>query len=183
MTRVVSLSGMLALVLMFSGCEREEDPYRRQADNAPGSAQEMPAPADVAEAPADAQVTNSGLAYVILEDAGGHASPRVSDTVTVHYTGWTTDGQMFDSSVVRGEPATFPLDRLIPGWQEAIPLMKVGDTFRFWIPGHLAYDNSPRPDAPRGTLVFDIQLIAMEQEDVGGGTQDEDTFENRSEQL
>lgn len=137
---------------------REESPERQDA---------MPAPDDVASPPADATVTESGLAYIILEDSGGTAQPQIDDVVTVHYTGWTTDGRMFDSSVVRGEPATFPLNQLIPGWQEAIPLMSVGDRFRFWIPGRLAYDNSTRPGAPKGTLVFDIELIAIEATGTG----------------
>src|SRR5690606_35047253 len=119
-------------------------------------------PENVAAAPAEATKTPSGLAYIVLNDAPGTDAATVQDTVTVHYTGWTTDGQMFDSSVTRGEPATFPLNQLIPGWQEAIPLMTVGDTYRFWIPGSLAYDNSTRPGAPKGTLVFDIELIGVQ---------------------
>ena len=63
--------------------------------------------------------------------------------VTVHYTGWTTDGKMFDSSVVRGTPATFPLDRVIAGWTEGVPLMVVGEKRRFWIPQNLAYQGQP----------------------------------------
>jgi peptidylprolyl isomerase len=82
----------------------------------------------------------------------------LDDDVTVHYTGWTTDGVMFDSSVPGGSPVTFPLGRLILGWQEGIQLMQLGDRFRFWVPGALAYDNSSRSDAPRGTLVFDVEL-------------------------
>ena len=79
----------------------------------------------------------------------------------MHYSGWTTDGQMFDSSVVRNEPATFPLDRVIAGWTEGVQLMVVGETRRFWIPGALAYDNSPRPGAPKGMLVFDVELLKI----------------------
>ncbi|HVV51590.1 MAG TPA: FKBP-type peptidyl-prolyl cis-trans isomerase, partial [Polyangia bacterium] len=77
------------------------------------------------------------------------------------YSGWTTDGKMFDSSVTRGEPATFPLKGVIPGWTEGLQLMTVGEKIRFWIPGNLAYDNSPRPGAPHGTLVFDVELLAI----------------------
>lgn len=68
---------------------------------------------------------------------------------------------MFDSSVVRNEPATFPLNRVIPGWTEGVQLMVVGEKRRFWIPGALAYDNSPRPGAPKGMLVFDVELLAI----------------------
>lgn len=120
--------------------------------------QSIPAPADVAKAPANATVTASGLAYRVLTAGTGKTHPPADAIVTVDYTGWTTDGKMFDSSVVRGQPATFPLNRLIKGWQEAIPLLVKGETARFWIPGKLAYDNSTRPGAPKGTLVFDITL-------------------------
>jgi hypothetical protein len=68
----------------------------------------------------------------------------------VHYSGWTTDGKMFDSSVRAAMPATFPLNGVIPGWTEGVQLMVVGEKTRFWIPGNLAYDNSPRPGAPKG---------------------------------
>ena len=78
--------------------------------------------------------------------------------VTVHYTGWTTDGKMFDSSVTRGEPATFPLDQVIAGWTEGVQLMVVGETRRFWIPEALAYDGQRDP---RGMLVFDVELISF----------------------
>ena len=81
--------------------------------------------------------------------------------VTVHYTGWTTDGRMFDSSVTRNEPATFPLGRVIKGWTEGVQLMVVGEKRRFWIPGSLAYDNSTRPGVPKGMLVFDVELLAI----------------------
>lgn len=124
--------------------------------------QAVPAPENVAAPPEDAEKTENGVAYVVLDDQATNVSPATTDVVTVHYTGWTTDGAMFDSSVARGEPATFPLDQLIPGWQEAVPLMTVGDKYRFWIPGELAYDNSNRPGAPKGMLVFDIELIDVQ---------------------
>jgi peptidylprolyl isomerase len=117
------------------------------------------APPDVAAPPADALRTSSGLASKVLRVGLGSIHPRPTSTVRVHYTGWTTDGKMFDSSVARGEPAEFPLDAVIPGWTEGVQLMVAGEKRRFWIPGSLAYDNSPRPDAPRGMLVFDIELL------------------------
>ena len=81
----------------------------------------------------------------------------------MHYTGWTTDGKMFDSSVVRGSPSSFSLNAVIPGWTEGVQLMKKGDTFRFWIPGKLAYGDKPkRPGAPAGTLVFDVELLQIQ---------------------
>ena len=80
--------------------------------------------------------------------------------VEVHYSGWTTDGKMFDSSVVRGSTAKFPLNRVIKGWTEGVQLMVKGEKRRFWIPGKLAYGDTPkRPGAPAGTLVFDVELF------------------------
>ncbi len=83
----------------------------------------------------------------------------VRDSVTVHYTGWTTDGEMFDSSIQRGTPATFPLNRVIPGWTEGVALMVVGEKTRFWIPEELAY--AGKPGAPAGMLVFDVELLEI----------------------
>ena len=126
-----------------------------------GGQSALPPPDNVDAPPADARQTDSGIAYIVLDEgpADETAHPTVADTVTVHYTGWQTDGRMFDSSVLRNQPAEFPLARLIPGWQEAIPLMTRGDHYRFWIPEDLAYGKSNRPGAPQGMLVFDIELI------------------------
>lgn len=118
-------------------------------------------PPDVAAAPADAMRTASGLAYKVLASGQGGARPSPGDIVLVHYTGWTPDGRVFDSSVTRGSRATLPLERVIPGWQEGMLLMARGDRFRFWIPGGLAYDPSPVPGAPRGMLVFDVTLYGF----------------------
>jgi hypothetical protein len=120
---------------------------------------EIAAPADVAGPPPNATVTGSGLAYLVLR-AGQGARPGATDTVTVHYTGWTTDGRMFDSSRTRGAPASFPLNAVIAGWSEAVQLMSVGGQLRCWIPDYLAYKG--RPGAPQGTLVFDIELLAIQ---------------------
>jgi peptidylprolyl isomerase len=118
-------------------------------------------PEDVAAAPKNAKKTKSGIAYRVLKKGTGKQHPKAESTVEVHYSGWTTDGKMFDSSVARGQPATFPLAGVIPGWTEGVQLMVVGEKTRFWIPGNLAYDNSPRPGAPKGTLVFDIELLSI----------------------
>ncbi|MEE2755338.1 MAG: FKBP-type peptidyl-prolyl cis-trans isomerase [Myxococcota bacterium] len=124
----------------------------------------IPAPADVAAAPADAAKTASGLASKVLKAGTGKAKPAKEDTVKVHYTGWTTDGKMFDSSVARGTPASFPLNRVIKGWTEGVAMMVVGEKRRFWIPGNLAYGDKPaRPGAPAGTLVFDVELLEIEK--------------------
>ena len=114
------------------------------------------APADVAAPPADAKTTASGLAYKVLQAGTGTEKPTETSKVTVDYTGWTTDGKMFDSSVQRGTPATFPLNRVIKGWTEGVQLMVVGEKTRFWIPENLAYQG--RPGAPAGMLVFDVEL-------------------------
>jgi len=116
-----------------------------------------PAPADVSAPPADAQRSASGLAWKVLNAGGGTAKPGPTSVVTVHYTGWTTDGKPFDSSVSRGRPATFPLNRVIAGWTEGLQLMTVGEERRIWIPQNLAYKG--RPGRPAGMLVFDVELL------------------------
>ncbi len=118
------------------------------------------APADVAEPPPTAQATKSGLRYVVIAEGAGRVHPSPTSLVTVHYTGWTTDGAMFDSSVLRGQPASFGLDQVIEGWSEGVQLMVVGQKARFWIPEELAYKG--RAGAPAGTLVFDIELLDFE---------------------
>jgi len=117
-------------------------------------------PADVAAPPEDAACTSSGLCSKVLTAGTGDVHPDAWDEVTVHYSGWTTDGKMFDSSVSRGTPASFPLNRVIPGWTEGLQLMVVGEKRRFWIPENLAYQG--RPGAPSGMLVFDVELISFE---------------------
>jgi FKBP-type peptidyl-prolyl cis-trans isomerase len=118
----------------------------------------IPAPADVAAAPKDAQKTPSGLATKVLQPGTGKDHPVATDLVTVNYTGWTTDGKMFDSSVARGMPATFPLNRVIAGWTEGLQLMVAGEKRRLWIPEALAYKGQRDP---KGMLVFDVELLDM----------------------
>ena len=119
-------------------------------------------PDDVAAAPAEATVSESGLAYRVLQSGEGDKRPTASANVTVHYTGWMTNGEMFDSSVMRGEPTSFPLNRVIPGWTEGVQTMVTGEKKRFWIPADLAYGDKPtRPGMPYGTLVFDVELISI----------------------
>jgi FKBP-type peptidyl-prolyl cis-trans isomerase len=81
--------------------------------------------------------------------------------VKVHYSGWTTDGKLFDSSVMRDEAIVFPLNRVIPGWTEGVQLMVEGEKRRLWIPAKLAYGESPPPGAPAGMLVFDVELLEI----------------------
>ncbi|MCH9686456.1 MAG: FKBP-type peptidyl-prolyl cis-trans isomerase [Deltaproteobacteria bacterium] len=118
-------------------------------------------PSDVAAPPADATKTASGLAYKVLTKGTGDVKPRAWDKVEVHYSGWHTDGKMFDSSVTRGRPTTFPVNRVVKGWTEGLQLMVVGEKTRFWLPEELAYKGSP--GKPQGMLVFDVELLKVEQ--------------------
>ena len=120
-------------------------------------------PSDVKAAPEDAVKTPSGLASKVLTQGTGSEHPAAADTVTVHYSGWTTDGKMFDSSVKRGEPTSFPLNGVIKGWTEGVQLMVEGEKRRFWIPADLAYGENPGGGRPGGTLVFDIELISIKK--------------------
>ena len=123
----------------------------------PGS---IPAPPDVATPAPDATVTASGLATKVLQPGVGTQHPRGNSRVRVHYTGWTTDGQMFDSSVVRNDPISFGLNQVIAGWTEGVQLMVEGEKRRLWIPEKLAY--AGQRGAPQGMLVFDVELIKIE---------------------
>ena len=120
-----------------------------------------PVPTDVKAAPPDAKKTASGLAYKVLTPGKSKVHPTAAQTVKVHYSGWTTDGKLFDSSVMRDEPIVFPLNGVIPGWTEGVQLMVEGEKRRLWIPGKLAYGESPPPGAPAGTLVFDVELLQI----------------------
>jgi FKBP-type peptidyl-prolyl cis-trans isomerase len=110
------------------------------------------------------KTTPSGLKYQVLKQGTGAVSPKVSDTVKVHYHGTLLNGTVFDSSVERGEPISFPLSGVIPGWTEGLQLMKVGDKFKFEIPPGLAYgDGSPSPKIPpKSTLVFEVELLGIQ---------------------
>jgi peptidylprolyl isomerase len=122
----------------------------------------MPVPEDVAAPPADAKRTKSGLAYKFLKHGKEKVHPTASNTVEVHYSGWTPDGRMFDSSLSRGRPTKFPLSAVIKGWTEGVQLLTVGDRARFWIPAALAYGDKPAQEgAPSGPLVFDIELVSI----------------------
>ena len=149
------LSIVALLVCVLAACQPsgEEDSL-----NLPS----LPAPPDVAAPPADAVRTPSGLASKVLQVGMSNVRPGPRNNVRVHYSGWTTDGVMFDSSVARNEPAEFGVSDVIPGWTEGLQLMVVGEKRRFWIPGNLAYDvPDARPDAPKGMLVFDVELLAV----------------------
>lgn len=133
----------------LAGCGREEAPLPP-----------ITPPLDVAAPPPDASVTASGLASKVLEPGDSNVRPTAASTVRVNYTGWTTAGEMFDSSIPRGEPVEFQVGGVIPGWTEGLQLMVVGEKRRFWIPADLAYGDSPaNPNLPAGMLVFDIELL------------------------
>ena len=118
-----------------------------------------PVPKDVAGPPETAKKTEAGVFYEVLDPGKGSQNPTAGSTVTVHYTGWTTDGEMFDSSVPRGKPSTFSLNSVIPGWTDIVQKMVVGQRIRTWIPEKLAYQG--KPDRPAGMLVFEIELVEI----------------------
>ena len=141
---------LLCTLAMAAGCSAPVP-----SDNLP----QIPAPPDVAAVPADAVRTSSNLASKVLQPGTGTRHPRPNSTVTVHYTGWTTDGKMVDSSVAKGQPLTISLGGVIAGWTEGVQMMVEGEKRRFWIPARLAYEGAP--GRPQGVLVFDIELIRI----------------------
>jgi peptidylprolyl isomerase len=161
-------------MVALSGCPKQNAPAPEEKRPAtavatpPPVQQALPAPS-VPETPTDlkdpqgATATASGLKSRVLTAGKGGPSPAPTDKVTVHYSGWLEDGTMFDSSVKRGMPATFPLNGVIKGWTEGVGLMTVGEKRRFWIPFELAYGESGRPPVipPKATLVFDVELIKI----------------------
>ena len=108
--------------------------------------------------------TASGLQYKVIQSGTGE-SPKLTDTVKVHYHGTLIDGTVFDSSVQRGRPISFPVGGVIPGWVEALQLMKVGDKWQLFIPANLAYgDQSPSPAIPpHSVLIFEVELLGIEK--------------------
>jgi FKBP-type peptidyl-prolyl cis-trans isomerase len=139
-----------------TACSRDAAPPSSSGETPAG----IPAPPDVAAPPADAIRTATGLASKVLRPGSGTRHPRPNSQVTVHYTGWTTDGKMFDSSVARNQPASFALDGVIPGWTQGVQMMVEGEKRRFWIPSTLAYDG--QEGKPQGMLVFEIELLRIE---------------------
>lgn len=114
------------------------------------------APLPLAAPPKDARKTKDGLAYRLREKGAGGAKPTLHDRVVMTYAAWTSDGALFDSSSLRGKPASLPVSGLIPGWAEGLQLMAAGDKATFWIPEQLAY--AGRDGAPRGMLVYEVEL-------------------------
>ncbi len=172
----------LSIALLSGGCQKEKATKDKDSTteptDTPGASKtgasktgahnkltptakvEVPAPPDVAAPPADAKKTTSGLAYKVLKAADqAGAQPGANDSVTVNYTGWTTDGKMFDTSKKRKAPAQFGVGKVIPGWTEGLQLMRVGESWRFWIPKEIAYNG--KPGRPAGMLVFDVELLEI----------------------
>jgi len=110
----------------------------------------------------DVKTTKSGLQYKVLKEGTG-PTPKATDRVKTHYKGTLIDGKEFDSSIARGEPAVFPVTGVIPGWVEALQLMKVGDKWQLFIPSELAYGaEGNRAIPPNSTLIFEIELLGIE---------------------
>ena len=119
-----------------------------------------PAPADLLDPSPDSKLTSSGLVYQLLRHSGtATQKPRGRDNVMVQYTGWTTDGKVFDSTFLRHSPTGFQVNEVIKGWTEGLKLMVVGDKMRFWIPEKLAYRGEE--GKPAGTLIFDVELLKI----------------------
>lgn len=155
---ILRLSTTLAAALFLLGCDKAP---QTNNDKTPGTNASSPPPAAPTSPKNEMKTTASGLKYEVLKHGAGTVSPKPTDTVNVHYHGTLLDGTVFDSSVQRGEPISFSLNGVIPGWTEGLQLMKVGDKFKFEIPPNLAYGPaSPSPKIPpNSTLVFEVELL------------------------
>jgi FKBP-type peptidyl-prolyl cis-trans isomerase len=153
------ISAIFAAALLLLGCK---DSTPTSSDkNASATAPATPGVAGSQNN--EMKTTASGLKYQVMKQGTGTVSPKATDTVNVHYHGTLLNGTVFDSSVQRGQPISFPLNGVIPGWTEGLQLMKVGDKFKFEIPPNLAYGpNSPTPTIPpNSTLVFEVELLGI----------------------
>ena len=174
--RTIAFAGMLLAGTLFcnlSACTGSKADQEKIADVAAEAAEEGPAVANATADPAnndqpmtaqngDWTTTPSGLKYQVIKEGNG-PKPKATDVVTVYYTGMLENGQVFDSTDAHGgQPISFPLNQVIPGWTEGLQLMPVGSKYRFIIPGDLAY--GPRgmgPIPPNATLIFDVELVKI----------------------
>lgn len=150
-----AIEDMVDAVVATEEAPTISDPKDMSAYTAPYFTQQQPSDSTYT-------LTSTGLKYVVVVEGTG-ASPKATDNVTVHYTGRLTDGTVFDSSVTRGEPATFPLNRVIPGWTEGLQSMKEGGKTVFYIPSDLAYGEQGIPGTipPAAPLIFEVELIKV----------------------
>ena len=151
-----------AVCLCLLGCSK---PTATSTNNNPvATTNKTVTAASATAASGEMKTTASGLKYQVLKQGTGTASPKATDTVNVHYHGTLLNGTVFDSSVQRGQPISFPLNQVIAGWTEGLQLMKVGDKFKFEIPANLAYGaNSPSPAIPPNSpLVFEVELLGIQ---------------------
>lgn len=119
------------------------------------------APPSVMKPPKDATISDSGLSTAVLRAGTGQRTPRDEDTVVLHFTGWNSDGERFDSSVDRGKPDRMRIEQLVPGWREGVQQMVVGEKRRLWVPERLAFGNVPTPGHPSGDIVLDVELLEI----------------------
>jgi len=152
----------ISAAVFVLGCN--ESTQTGDASNAAPNAPKAANGASPTAQPGEMKTTASGLKYQVMKQGTGTVSPKATDTVKVHYHGTLLNGTVFDSSVQRGEPISFPLNQVIPGWTEGLQLMKVGDKFKFEIPPNLAYGpRSPSPAIPpNSTLVFEVELLGIQ---------------------
>ena len=149
---VAVLAVLLASPVLAAGQARRAAPAAPVVPTLP----DIPPPPDVAAPPADATTSATGLASKTVTPGSGEV-PQPTDYVTVQYTGWTSDGKVFDSSRARSSADLFPLEKVMPGWRECVLLMRVGETRRCWVPPALAYKGAA--GKPQGTVVFDVELL------------------------
>jgi FKBP-type peptidyl-prolyl cis-trans isomerase len=160
-TLLATAAMAFALTSTLTACAEGTKPEAAKTDAAAPAAEKAAAPADSKEA-GKVTTTASGLKYEILKDAEG-PKPSATDQVTVHYRGTLTDGTEFDSSYGRGQPATFPLNRVIKGWTEGVQLMSPGSKYKFTIPPELGYGAAGAGGKipPNATLIFEVELIKI----------------------
>jgi FKBP-type peptidyl-prolyl cis-trans isomerase len=124
--------------------------------------QKAPATPQDLTPPRSARKTPSGLALEVLHKGSGVRHPAPGDRMTVHFSGWMADGRLIESSVMGGQPATYEMEGVLPGWREALPQMVVGEKVRLWMPAALAFGEKPRRGTPRGDVVYELELLELQ---------------------